>query len=164
MRTALELAYEYRHLMGKCQSVHGLTMEEALTLDGIAALFASDAGADARKDSVEALSATLRGRSGRSSDTVRLTRVRLDHLELDACPWIDPGTLVELVIEDSELRLSYRFKARVAWAREEKASTSLGLELLGVPVLVRRGPPGTPVERPAKAKGSRRPAAARVAA
>ena len=165
MRTALELAYEYRHLMGKCQSVHGLTMDEALTLDGIAALFASDAGADARKDSVDALSATLRGRSGRTCDTVRLARVRLDQLELEGCPWIDPDTAVELIIEDAELRLSYRFKARVAWAREHKSGvTSLGLELLGVPVLVRRGPPSAPVERPAKTKSSRRAAAARVAA
>lgn len=164
VRTALELAYEYRHLMGKCRSAHGLTMEEALTLDGIAALFAGDAGADARKDSVDALSATLRARGGRTSDPVRLARVRLDGVEVDGCPWIDLGTLVELVVEDAELRLSYRFKARVSSALEHKSGVvSLGLELLGVPVLVRRGPPGTPAERPARTKGRRAPAA-RVAA
>lgn len=164
VRTALELAYEYRHLMGKCQSAHGLSMEEALTLDGIAALFASDAGADAHKENAESLSATLRVRGGRISDQVRLARVRLDQLELEGCAWLDPDTAVELVIEDSELRLSYRFKARVAWAREQKnGTTSLGIELLGAPVLVRRGPPGTPVERPARTKRSAA-AASRVAA
>jgi hypothetical protein len=165
VRTALELAYEYRHLMGKCQSAHGLSMEEALTLDGIAALFASDAGAEARGDSIDALSVTLRGQSGRTSDAVRLARVDVDQLEVSGCPWIDVGERVELVIEDAELRLSYRFKARVAWAREQTSAGFLvGLDLLGVPVLVRRGPPSVPVER-AKAKGMRRAASAsRVAA
>ena len=39
MTTALELLYEYRHLMGKCRSGAGLDMDEIQTVDAIEALF-----------------------------------------------------------------------------------------------------------------------------
>lgn len=155
MRTALELVYEYRHLMGKCQTVDGLTMDEIQTVHGIQSLFATD-GKDVRRDPASALSATLRGRRGKLCDEVRLAGITLHGLEVAGCPWVDQGAMVEVVIEDSELRLSYRFKARVAWARDEKHGASLGLELLGVPVLVRRGPPSVVPARAHKASSSRR--------
>jgi hypothetical protein len=160
VRTALELVYEYRHLMGKCQSAFGLglTMDEALTLDGIHALFAAD-GAVGR-DPTSSLSATLRARSGKMCDEVRLAGVLLDRLELAGCPWIERGSMVEVVIEDAELRLSYRFKARVVSAREERGGAALGIELLGVPVLVRRGPAGV---APARAQQPARTRRARIA-
>src|SRR5687767_5067724 len=50
MSTALELLYEYRHLMGKCRSSAGLDMDEIQTLDAIEALFEGDGsrGSDSR--------------------------------------------------------------------------------------------------------------------
>src|SRR5688572_28722359 len=39
MTTALELLYEYRHLMGKCRSSAGLDMDEIQAVDAIEALF-----------------------------------------------------------------------------------------------------------------------------
>ena len=138
MTTALELLYEYRHLMGKCRSGAGLDMDEIQAVDAIEALFADDA---AKSDSAQPTGLTTVVRGAKLCDDVKLEAILLDRLVVAGCPWVEAAAALEVIIEDPELLLSYRFRGTVAWTREDdKGRLSVGIELVGVPVLVRRGP------------------------
>jgi hypothetical protein len=138
MTTALELLYEYRHLMGKCRSGAGLDMDEIQALDAIEALFADDA-ATAETAQPGGLTTVIRG--AKLCDEVRLESILLERLVVAGCPYVECAATVEVIIEDPELRLSYRFRGEVAWTRDDgKGRLAVGIELVGVPVLVRRGP------------------------
>ena len=129
-------------------------MDEIQTMDAIEAVLADDAAGEVAADMP--LTTVLHGSGGRSTDEVRLSAIRLDVLVLAGCPWMECGAGVEIHIEDAELRLSYRFKARVVWTREEgPEQVEMGLEIVGVPVLVRRGPPSQK-PNPAARKSSKR--------
>jgi hypothetical protein len=142
MTTALELLYEYRHLMGKCRSGAGLDMDEIQAVDAIEALFADDAAARTDTAQPSGLSTVVRG--PRLCDEVRLESILLDRLVIAGCPYVDSAAAVEVIIEDAELLLSYRFRGQVAWTRDDGSGRlSVGIELVGVPVLVRRGPKST---------------------
>jgi len=135
MTTALELLYEYRHLMGKCRSGAGLDMDEIQAVDAIEALFADDAG----KSEQRGLTTVVRG--ARLCDEVKLESVLLDRLVVVGCPHVDASAAIEVMIDDPELLLSYRFRGTVAWTRDDgNGRLAVGIELVGVPVLVRRGP------------------------
>ncbi|HEY8146181.1 MAG TPA: hypothetical protein VIG06_26050 [Kofleriaceae bacterium] len=137
MTTALELLYEYRHLMGKCRSGAGLDMDEIQAVDAIEALFADDA----KSDSAQPAGLTTVVRGAKLCDEVKLESILLDRLVVGGCPWVDSSAAIEVIIEDAELRLSYRFRGQVAWTRDDsKGRLSVGIELVGAPVLVRRGP------------------------
>jgi|RhiMethySRZTD1v2_1073278.scaffolds.fasta_scaffold26159_2 hypothetical protein len=162
MTTALELLYEYRHLMGKCRSGAGLDMDEIQAVDAIEAIFADDAE---KSDTAQpsGLTAVVRGR--KLCDDVRLESILLDRLVIAGCPWVEASAAVEVIIEDKELLLSYRFRGTVAWTRDDgKGRLAVGIELLGVPVLVRRGPKtARPLAAPASSS-RRRIRVARAAA
>src|SRR6185503_8902353 len=83
MTTALELLYEYRHLMGKCRSGAGLDMDEIQAVDAIEALFADDAG----KSDQRGLTTVVRG--SRLCDEVKLEAVLLDRLVVVGCPHVE---------------------------------------------------------------------------
>jgi hypothetical protein len=137
MSTALELLYEYRHLMGKCRSGAGLDMDEIQTVDAIEALF----GQAPSSEDARGLTTVVRSSKGKLCDEVHLDAILLDRVVLKGCPWVEAPVALEVIIEDPELRLSYRFKGVVAWTREEgEGLLTVGVELCGVPVLVRRGP------------------------
>ena len=153
MTTALELLYEYRHLMGKCSSGEGLDMSEIEVVDAIEGVFSDEAASEVGRESL-GLSTVLRSDSGKLSDTVQLFSVLLDRLILKGCPWLEDGAAVEVVIDDPELLLSYRFRGQVAWCCEEEGDRqTVALTLVGVPVLVRRRARS---ERPAAALGRKR--------
>jgi hypothetical protein len=138
MTTALELLYEYRHLMGKCGSGAGLDMDEIQAVDAIEALFADDAG---KSDSAEPRGLTTVVRGGKLCDEVKLESILLDRLVVVSCPHVEASAPIEVMIDDPELLLSYRFRGTVAWTRDDgKGRLAVGIELVGVPVLVRRGP------------------------
>ena len=138
MTTALELLYEYRHLMGKCRSGAGLDMEEIQAVDAIEALFADDAGTSGNG---EPRGLTTVVRRGGLCDEVRLESILLDRLVVAGCPHVEASAPIEVMIDDPELLLSYRFRGTVAWTRDDgKGRLAVGIELVGTPVLVRRGP------------------------
>jgi hypothetical protein len=140
MTTAVELLYEYRHLVGKCSTGEGLDMDEIQVLHTIEGVFGHES-ASVVGGECSALITTLRGDGGKLCDEVQLFSVLLDQLILKGCPWVEAGSIIEVVIEDTELGLSYRFKGRVAWTRDDgEATLTMGLDLVGVPLLMRRGP------------------------
>lgn len=142
MTTALELVYEYRHLMGKCTTGVGLDMDEIQAVDTIEALFAEARGGTS--DLVtgrEALAAVMRSEGGRVSDRVDVLSLRPDEFVVRGCFWLDSGAPVELRFDDDELLLSYRFRGRVIRTTDETGGLlTAHIRLIGVPVLVRRGP------------------------
>jgi hypothetical protein len=137
MTTALELVYRYRQLAGKCD-VCGLSMEEIDLMNTIESLFA-ERGSQPRKFTREDvdLPATLRGRG--NADPVRIENLAPGGLVCQRAPYLDEDEIVEVVIDDAECGLSYRFKARVTWIREDHTSDdyTMGLQFLGQPVLLR---------------------------
>lgn len=162
MTTALELLYEYRHLIGKCRSGAGLDMDEIQALDAIEALFADDA-ANADSQPPGGLTTVVRG--PRLCDEVKLQAIQLDRLVVAGCPWVEASAAVEIMIEDAELLLSYRFRGLVAWTRDDgNGRLAVGIELVGVPVLVRRGPRTSRPLAAAPASSRRRLRVARAAA
>jgi hypothetical protein len=164
MTTALELLYEYRHLMGKCASGAGLDMSEIDVVDAIEGVFSDEAASCVGGESL-GLSTLLKSDSGKLSDPVQLFSVLLDRLILKGCPWVEDGAAVEVVIEDPELLLSYRFRGLVTWTcEEEEDRQTVALALVGVPVLVRRGPRAERAAAPALTGRKRRRTLPRAAA
>jgi hypothetical protein len=141
---ALDLVYQYRLLVGKCEAGLGLDVDEIISLTAIESAYAPEASGRPderrfRRDRVET-SCRLRGAPG-LNDRVRLTELGPGGLVCRQTPFVEEGTVIEVVIDDPEVDLSYRFFARVAWLREDVGDDfAVGLELVGVPVLVHYGP------------------------
>jgi hypothetical protein len=138
---ALDLVYQYRKLLGKCEAGLGLDVDEIIEMSALEAAFAADArdARSFRRDRVDG-SCRLRGAPG-LNDRVRLTEIGPGGLVCRQAPYVEEGTVCEVVIDDAELEHSYRFFARVAWLREDVGDDfAIGLELIGVPLLVHYGP------------------------
>jgi hypothetical protein len=141
---ALDLVYQYRKLLGKCEAGLGLDVEEMISLTALEAGLAPTPSArpDERKfrrDRVETW-CRLRGAPG-LNDRVRVSEIGPGGLVCRQAPYVDEGTVVEIVIDDAELSLSYRFYGRVTWLREDIGDDfAVGLEFVGVPLLVHYGP------------------------
>ena len=194
--TALELVYQYRQLVGKCESGAGLDFDEIDALGTIEALFAVDAtvhGGPAevpavpvpvpppsmkmsRRDATvieceedeEAWSddaarcrrqfcreqVDLRGRlrGNRANDPVRVVNLGPGGMVCRHAPYVEEGTHVEIIIDDVELSLSYRFKAEVAWLSDDEDDFALGLRFVGIPVLVHHIPSGSAADRAQRAE------------
>jgi hypothetical protein len=169
MSTALELVYEYRHLMGKCRTGAGLTLDEIEAVEAIEGLFAPGATTFEGQNSglASRLTAVLRGGPRQLWDKVELVSAQLDLVVLRASVFLEPGAVVELQVEDDELRLSYRFKGRVMSFGDDRGALApshrIVLELIGLPLLVRRGP-RSPKPDPRNAGGRRPRSEPRVAA
>jgi len=148
--TSLDLIFQYRTLLGKCESGAGLDLDEIDTVIAIEASFAPGEddfrardGRRFRRERVD-LVAVIKG--GSLNDKVQITELSPGGLVVSTAPYADEGQVLEVVIDDAELSLSYRFKARVQWLREDHGDDfQLGLALIGTPVLVHYG-----TDRPAE--------------
>jgi hypothetical protein len=140
----LDLVFQYRTLVGKCEAGRGLDFDEIDEITTIEAAFAptdddlrAREGRRFRRESVD-IEAVLKG--GPLNDKVKITELSPGGLVCRAAPYADEGQTLEVVIEDSARSLSYRFKARVQWLRDDiNDDFQLGLELIGTPVLVHHG-------------------------
>jgi hypothetical protein len=120
-------------------------MDEVEALQTIEALFSADRSADTdlfqTRRSFSRWQVDLRAelRGNRIADEVRIVDLNPSGMVVRAAPYAERGQTVEVVVEDHELSLSYRFKAVVTWRRDDDDDDfSLGLELVGTPILVRR--------------------------
>src|SRR5690606_12553899 len=125
--TALELVYQYRQLLAKCEGSDGLTVEEIEVFSTLEQLI----GAPTRV----LLDAELR--MGRFHDPVRIAALSRDGAVCVGCPDVQGGQRVELRFEDRELSLSYRFAGIVEWVRDGADDTIAAIRFSGAPVLVR---------------------------
>jgi hypothetical protein len=139
--SALDLVYQYRQLLGKCASGAGLSFDEIETLSALEAAFLEDRGPhlDGRRFRRETVSLPAVVRGGKLHDAVTVADIGPGGMVCSSAPYADEGTAVEIVIDDVELGLTYRFKARVQWLREDGDDYTLGFEWTGTPVLLRHG-------------------------
>ncbi len=123
---ALEMLYQYRRLLAKCESSAGLTLEE---IEGFSTL----------EDILHiprAVELSARLRSKKFVDPIVVEAVGRAGAVCVGCPYLEEGQTLELRIKSDDH--SYRFAVRVAWAREaEDDSYDAGLVFEGAPVLVR---------------------------
>jgi len=138
---ALDNVYQYRLLLGKCASGAGLSFDEIETLTALEAAFVGDDGpsSDGRRFRREAVSLPAVVRGGKLHDPVNVADIGPGGLVCRSAPYAELGTAVEIVIDDVELGLTYRFKARVQWIREDGDDYLLGFAWTGTPVLLRHG-------------------------
>jgi hypothetical protein len=124
---ALDLVYQYRKLVGKCEAGLGLDVEEIISLTALEAHLVA-----------ETVDSWCRLRGPRVNDAVRMVEIGPRGLVCRQTPYMEEGSRIEIVIEDGDL--SYRFPARVAALREDIGDDfAVTLELTGVPVLVHHG-------------------------
>jgi hypothetical protein len=139
---SLDLVFRYRSLLGKCEQGAGLSFDEIDLLTQIEAAFASgEPSRDGRRWKRVAVDLHAMIRGGDLNDRVHVAELAPGGLVVRGAPYVDEGMQIEIVIDDVRLALSYRFKARVQWLREDAGDDfALGLELVGTPVLVHYGP------------------------
>ncbi len=141
MSTALELVYQYRFLRGKCDAGRGLTVDEIDALSAIESLFSIRGDDDlweCRSHAREKSDLPAQLRNRQLADAVRVVELAPGGMVCRGAPYVEEGTALEVVIDDREIGLSYRFRARVAWRGDDDDDDyRLGLELVGTPVLVR---------------------------
>jgi len=132
----VEVVFQYRTLMGKCDLGVGLDWDEIEQLTAIEAAFEPTAddrrmnvGRKFRRRAVE-LTALLRG--DRINDRVDVIEIGPGGLVVRNAPFIAAGEHVELVMEDGDK--SYRFSAVGKWMKDDGDDYRVGLALVGMPV------------------------------
>ncbi len=140
----LDLVFRYRTLLGKCDLAIGLSFDEIDEMCGLEAMFAASESClelhhRRRYQRVPvAMAALLRG--ARYNDHVKITQLGAGGFECRVAPFVEEGTLLEVVIDVEEQ--SFRFSARAVWVREDGADYRVAFAFEGIPVLVQGVQPG----------------------
>ncbi len=132
----VEVVFQYRTLLGKCDLGVGLDWDEIEQVTAIEAAFEPTAddrrmsvGRRFRRETVK-LAALLRG--DKINDRVELIEIGPGGVVVRNAPFIAQGEQVEIVMEDGDK--SYRFRAQGVWMKEDGDDYRVGLELIGMPV------------------------------
>lgn len=135
----VEVVFQYRTLMGKCDLGVGLDWDEIEQVTAIESAFeptADDrrmkAGRKFRREAVK-LSAVVRG--DRINDRVDVVEIGPGGLVVRHAPFIAAGEHVEIVMDDGDH--SYRFSAVGKWMKDDGDDYRVGLALVGMPVCLR---------------------------
>jgi hypothetical protein len=136
----VEVVFQYRSLIGKCELGVGLEWDEIEHVTMIESAFAPTAddrrmkaGRRFRREAVK-LSAMVRG--DRINDRVDVIELGPGGAVIRNAPYIARNEQIELVIDDGEL--SYRFRARGVWLKDDGDDYRVGLELIGMPVCLHK--------------------------
>jgi hypothetical protein len=131
MSPPVELVYELRQLLARCGSRAGLDMTE------IEAMSSLEEELSPRGQLDVDMAAQLR--TSKDEDRVKLVAIGARTMMVTAAPYLEPGSVVELVIDDEVSARSYRFKARVTSLDDDVNNLyKAGLELVGAPLLIRK--------------------------
>jgi hypothetical protein len=136
----VEVVFQYRSLIGKCELGVGLEWDEIEQVTAIESAFEPTAddrrmkhGRRFRREQVK-LSALLRG--DRINDRVDMIEFGPAGAVIRNAPYVARGELVELVIENGDH--SYRFRAKGVWLKDDADDYRVGLELIGMPVCLHK--------------------------
>lgn len=132
----VEVVFQYRTLMGKCELGVGLDWDEIEQVTAIESKFepTSDdrrmkTGRRFRREAVR-MTALIRG--DRINDMVDVIEIGPGGLVVRNAPFVANGEHVEIVIEDGDN--SYRFSAEGVWLKDDGDDYRVGLALIGMPV------------------------------
>lgn len=132
----VEVVFQYRTLVGKCELGVGLDWDEIEQVTAIESAFepSSDdrrmkAGRRFRREPVK-ITALLRG--DRINDRVDVVEIGPGGMVVRNAPFVAHGEHVEIVMEHGDR--SYRFRAEGVWLKDDGEDYRVGLALIGVPV------------------------------
>jgi len=132
----VEIVFQYRTLIGKCELGVGLDWDEIEQITAIESAFEPgpddgrpSTGRRFRHESVH-LTALLRG--DRINDRVEVVEIGPGGIVVRNAPFITSGEHVEIVLEDGDC--SYRFSGEGVWMTDDGDDYRVGLALIGMPV------------------------------
>ena len=136
----VEIVFQYRTLIGKCDLGVGLDFDEIEQLSAMESAFAPSeddqrmkSGRKFRRE-VTKLSVLMRG--DRIHDRVELVEVGPGGFVVRHAPFVARGEQVEIQIDDGER--SYRFRAQGVWMKDDGDDYKVGLALIGMPVCLHK--------------------------
>lgn len=136
----LEQVFQYRTLIGKCELGVGLEWDDIELVSALESRFEPEphakqqhASRKFRREPVRMM-AVMRG--DRIHDRVDVIELGLGGMVVRNAPYIARGEQVELVIDIGEL--SYRFRAKGVWLRDDDDDYRVGLAFVGMPVCLHK--------------------------
>lgn len=133
----LEDVFQYRTLIGKCELGVGLEWDEIELVTSLESRFeASRHDTPGRRFRRQAVRMVGVMRGDRIHDRVDIIELGLGGMVVRNAPYVARGEHIELVIDLGEL--SYRFRARGVWLKDDGDDYKVGLELLGMPVCLHK--------------------------
>ncbi len=136
----LENVFQYRTLIGKCELGVGLEWEEIELVTVLESRFAA-APRDKQKHvgrkflrQAVRMGGVMRG--DRIHDRIDIVELGLGGMVVRNAPYIARGELIELVIDIGEL--SYRFRAKGVWLKDDGDDYKVGLAFVGMPVCLHK--------------------------
>jgi hypothetical protein len=136
----VEVIFQYRTLVGKCELGCGLDWDEIEQVTAIESKFAPSADdkrtKTGRKFRRETLKAQALLRGDRINDRVDLIELGPGGLVVRNAPYVAKGEQIEIVIEEGDC--SYRFRAEGVWLRDDGDDYKVGLRLVGMPVMLHK--------------------------
>ncbi len=127
----VEVVFQYRSLIGKCELGVGLDWDEIEQMTAIESAFAPTSddrrmktGRKFRREATK-LSALMRG--DRINDRVEVSEMGPGGLICRSAPFVARGEMVEIVIDDGDH--SYRFRAQGVWLKDDGDDYRVGLQL-----------------------------------
>jgi hypothetical protein len=136
----VEIVFQYRTLLGKCDLGVGLEWDEIEQLTAIEAAFAPVADDRrmncGRKFRREATRLTGLMRGDRINDRVDIVEVGPGGLVVRNAPFVARGEQVEIQVDVGDK--SYRFRAQGVWMKDDGDDYKVGLALIGMPVCLHK--------------------------
>lgn len=136
----VEVIFQYRTLIGKCELGVGLDWDEITQVGAIEAVFAPTSDdrrmKNGRRFRRETTKQEVLIRGDRINDRVELTEIGPGGLVVRRAPYVAKGEQIEIVIEQGEC--SYRFRAEGVWLRDDGDDYKVGLRLIGMPVMLHK--------------------------
>jgi hypothetical protein len=133
----VEVVYQYRTLLGKCDLGLGLDWDEMEQVTVIETAFAPRAtehrGRKFRREPIK-LEAIVRG--DQINDRVEVIEMGPGGLVCRKAPFIARGEQIEIVIEDGDR--SFRFRAQGVWMKDDGEDYKVGLAFIGMPVCLHK--------------------------